>query len=75
MKLQVALDVPTLTDALELARQVAEHVDILELGTPLIKSEGVAAIGAIKARTRTSSFSPTSRPPTRVSSRPISPSR
>ena len=49
MKLQVALDVPTLADALELARKVAKHVDILELGTPLIKSEGVAAIGAIKA--------------------------
>lgn len=49
MKLQVALDVATLGDALTLARQVAEHVDILELGTPLIKSEGVSAIGAIKA--------------------------
>jgi 3-hexulose-6-phosphate synthase len=49
VKLQVALDVATLGDALTLARQVAEHVDILELGTPLIKSEGVSAIGAIKA--------------------------
>lgn len=49
MKLQVAMDVATLDDALTLARQVAEYVDILELGTPLIKSEGVEAIGAIKA--------------------------
>ena len=49
MKLQVALDVPTLGDALALARQVADYVDILELGTPLIKSEGVSAIGAIKS--------------------------
>jgi 3-hexulose-6-phosphate synthase len=49
VKLQVALDVATLGDALTLARQVAEYVDILELGTPLIKSEGVSAIGAIKA--------------------------
>lgn len=49
MKLQVALDVASLGDALTLARQVAEYVDILELGTPLIKSEGVSAIGAIKS--------------------------
>ncbi|WP_179794197.1 3-hexulose-6-phosphate synthase [Actinomycetospora corticicola] len=49
VKLQVALDVPTLADALELARKVADHVDILELGTPLIKAEGMSAIGAIKA--------------------------
>ncbi|SFS98819.1 3-hexulose-6-phosphate synthase [Saccharopolyspora flava] len=49
MKLQVALDVATLGDALTLARQTAEHVDILELGTPLIKAEGLRAITAIKA--------------------------
>lgn len=49
MKLQVALDVATLGEALTLARQVADYVDILELGTPLIKAEGVSAIGAIKA--------------------------
>lgn len=49
MKLQVAMDVPTLDDALTLARQVAEYVDILELGTPLIKAAGVEAVGAIKA--------------------------
>jgi len=49
VKLQVAMDVATLDEALTLARQVAEYVDILELGTPLIKSEGVQAIGAIKA--------------------------
>jgi 3-hexulose-6-phosphate synthase len=49
VKLQVAMDVPTLDDALTLARQVAEYVDILELGTPLIKAAGVEAVGAIKA--------------------------
>ncbi|TDD89378.1 3-hexulose-6-phosphate synthase [Saccharopolyspora karakumensis] len=49
MKLQVALDVATLEDALTLARQAADHVDILELGTPLIKAEGLDAIKAIKA--------------------------
>ena len=49
MKLQVAMDVATLDEALTLSRQVADHVDIIELGTPLIKHEGVAAISAIKA--------------------------
>lgn len=49
MKLQVAMDVATLDEALTLSRQVAEFVDIIELGTPLIKHEGVAAISAIKA--------------------------
>jgi 3-hexulose-6-phosphate synthase len=49
VKLQVALDVPTLDEALTLARQVADYVDILELGTPLIKAEGVSAVGAIKS--------------------------
>jgi 3-hexulose-6-phosphate synthase len=49
VKLQVALDVLDLPSALALANQVAEHVDILELGTPLVKSAGIAAVSAIKA--------------------------
>ncbi|MEV4596068.1 3-hexulose-6-phosphate synthase [Amycolatopsis sp. NPDC049253] len=49
VKLQVALDVLDLPAALTLANQVAEHVDILELGTPLVKSAGIAAVSAIKA--------------------------
>ena len=49
MKLQVALDVATLDEALALSRLVAEYVDIIELGTPLIKHDGVAAISALKA--------------------------
>ena len=49
MKLQVALDVATLAEALTLSRQVADSVDIIELGTPLIKNAGMAAISAIKA--------------------------
>lgn len=48
MQLQVAMDVLTTEAALELAAKVAPHVDILELGTPLIKSEGLSAITAIK---------------------------
>ncbi|MBG6212549.1 MAG: orotidine 5'-phosphate decarboxylase [Cryobacterium sp.] len=49
MKLQVAMDVLTTEAALALAAQVAPHVDIIELGTPLIKAEGLSAVTAIKA--------------------------
>ena len=49
MKLQVAMDVLTTDDALTLAGKVAAHVDIIELGTPLIKAAGLSAITAIKA--------------------------
>ncbi|WP_104163676.1 3-hexulose-6-phosphate synthase [Cryobacterium sp. N22] len=48
MKLQVAMDVLTTDDALALAGQVAPYVDIIELGTPLIKAEGLRAVTAIK---------------------------
>ncbi|MFJ4224273.1 3-hexulose-6-phosphate synthase [Microbacterium sp. NPDC089695] len=48
MKLQFAIDTLSTDDALRLAAAAAPHVDILELGTPLIKSEGRAAITAIK---------------------------
>lgn len=48
MKLQVAMDLLTIDDALELATKVAEFVDIIELGTPLIKAAGLAAVTAIK---------------------------
>lgn len=48
MELQFAIDTLTIERALELAAAAAPHVDILELGTPLIKSEGLSAITAIK---------------------------
>jgi 3-hexulose-6-phosphate synthase len=43
------MDVLDLPSALTLANQVAEHVDILELGTPLVKSAGIGAVSAVKA--------------------------
>ncbi|MGH3705323.1 MAG: 3-hexulose-6-phosphate synthase [Agromyces sp.] len=49
MKLQFAMDTLTTEAALELAAAAAPHVDILELGTPLIKSAGLSAVTAIKA--------------------------
>ncbi|WP_420369087.1 3-hexulose-6-phosphate synthase [Curtobacterium sp. L1-20] len=48
MKLQFAIDTLSTETALELAAQAAPSVDILELGTPLIKSAGVSAITAMK---------------------------
>ncbi len=48
MKLQVAIDLLSTQDALTLLEKVAEHVDIIELGTPLIKQEGLAVVTAIK---------------------------
>ena len=48
MKLQVAMDVLTTDAALALAGQVAPYVDIIELGTPLIKAEGLRAVTAVK---------------------------
>lgn len=48
MKLQFAIDTLSTEKALELAAAAAAHVDILELGTPLIKSEGLSAIKALK---------------------------
>jgi 3-hexulose-6-phosphate synthase len=48
MKLQVAMDVLTVEAALDLAGKVAEYVDIIELGTPLVKNAGLAAVTAVK---------------------------
>ncbi|MRG58320.1 3-hexulose-6-phosphate synthase [Agromyces sp. CFH 90414] len=48
MKLQFAMDTLSTESALKLAEAAAPHVDILELGTPLIKSEGLSAITAVK---------------------------
>ncbi|MEZ7497927.1 3-hexulose-6-phosphate synthase [Flavobacterium sp. Arc3] len=47
-KLQVAIDLLTTEAALELAHKVAPYVDIIELGTPLIKSEGLKVVTAMK---------------------------
>lgn len=48
MKLQFAMDTLTTDAALELAAAAAPHVDILELGTPLIKAAGLSAVTAVK---------------------------
>jgi 3-hexulose-6-phosphate synthase len=47
-KLQVAIDLLTTDEALALAAKVAPYVDIIELGTPLIKNMGSKVITAMK---------------------------
>jgi 3-hexulose-6-phosphate synthase len=46
--LQVALDFLSLDEALKVATAVRKHVDIIEAGTPLIKSEGIIAVSTLK---------------------------
>ena len=48
VRLQVALDFENLNDALKIAEQVSPYVDIMEVGTPLIKAEGIGAVKALK---------------------------
>jgi len=48
MKLQLALDFPSLAPSLHLLGQVREFFDIVEVGTPLILAEGMRAVTALK---------------------------
>jgi 3-hexulose-6-phosphate synthase len=49
-KLQLALDIVILEDALRVAERTLAHVDILEVGTPLVKACGLSAVAAFKTR-------------------------
>jgi len=46
-KIQLALDTTSLDLALEVLDQVKKHIDIVEVGTPLIKEHGALAISEI----------------------------
>ena len=50
MKLQVALDLLSTDDAVNLLNDIAPYVDIIEVGTPLTKIEGLAVLREIKSR-------------------------
>ena len=47
-KLQVAIDLLTTEDALALVAKIAPYIDIIELGTPLIKNAGLSVVTAMK---------------------------
>ncbi|WP_078392615.1 3-hexulose-6-phosphate synthase [Shouchella patagoniensis] len=48
MKLQLALDLVNIPEAIELVSEVQESIDIVEIGTPIINSEGHAAVREMK---------------------------
>ncbi|MDC3418210.1 3-hexulose-6-phosphate synthase [Aquibacillus salsiterrae] len=48
MKLQLALDLVNIPEAIELVKEVEDHIDIVEIGTPIIKIEGLKAVKEIK---------------------------
>ena len=48
-RLQVAVDVTSLDEAVRLVERVGRHCDIVEVGTPLILENGMAAVAALKA--------------------------
>jgi len=50
IKLQVALDFTNLNTAIRIAEDVNKYIDIIEVGTPLIKSEGIKTVKIIKKR-------------------------
>ena len=50
MKLQLALDEHKLEDALDFAEQVADYVDILEIGTPFVIDSGMEAVRRFKEK-------------------------
>lgn len=49
MKLQVAIDLLSTCDALTLLHKVGPYVDVIELGTPLVKQEGLSVVKYVKA--------------------------
>lgn len=49
MKLQLALDLVNITEAIELIKEVEEYIDIVEIGTPVINKEGLKAVAEVKA--------------------------
>lgn len=50
MKLQLALDEHKLEDALDFAEQVADYVDIIEIGTPFVIDSGMEAVRRFKEK-------------------------
>jgi 3-hexulose-6-phosphate synthase len=49
MELQLALDLVDIPGALKVVAEVAEYIDIVEIGTPVIINEGLRAVKEMKA--------------------------
>ena len=48
MKLQIALDEPSIEEGLDLCRKVRDSIDIIEIGTPFLIREGLHAVRAFR---------------------------
>ncbi|PPA70142.1 3-hexulose-6-phosphate synthase [Jeotgalibacillus proteolyticus] len=48
MELQLALDLVNIPEAIELVKEVEEHIDIVEIGTPVVINEGLTAVKQVK---------------------------
>lgn len=48
MRLQLALDIYDIPESLEILKELADVVDIVEIGTPMVIREGVRAVKAVK---------------------------
>lgn len=49
MKLQLALDLVDIPQAIEVVREVEPYIDIVEIGTPVVINEGLRAVKEMKA--------------------------
>lgn len=49
MKLQLALDLVDIQGAIELVKEVEDHIDVVEIGTPVVINEGLKAVKEVKA--------------------------
>lgn len=48
MKLQLALDLVNIPQAIELVKEVEQYIDVVEIGTPVVINEGLHAVKAMK---------------------------
>ncbi|MYL30341.1 3-hexulose-6-phosphate synthase [Halobacillus halophilus] len=48
MKLQLALDLVDINGAIEVVKEVESHVDVVEIGTPVVINEGLKAVKEVK---------------------------
>lgn len=49
MKLQLALDLVDIPGAIEVVKEVEAHIDVVEIGTPVVINEGLKAVKEVKA--------------------------
>ncbi|MBD7970745.1 3-hexulose-6-phosphate synthase [Paenibacillus gallinarum] len=49
MKLQLALDLVNIPEAIEVVKEVESYIDIVEIGTPIVINEGLRAVKEMKA--------------------------